>query len=435
MRASVRGFWLLSSFWALAACTGTRTGNPATGDAADGAKLIRSALARDDSPDVSEEQRAQLGSDNRAFAFDLYGQVKGADGNLFLSPYSISVALAMTYAGAEGETESEMSGALHFALPEPELHAAFNAADLELQRRPDQVGESKDAGKGLRLELTNALFVQSGAKPGAQFLDTLAVSYDSGVQALDIAADPEKARDSINGWVAEHTEQRIEQLLPPGSLDEALFVLVNAIYFKAGWLLPFDPKQTADATFHAPSGDVTASMMHQNKELAYATGDGFAAVELPYLSPDVRMLVVLPDAGRFDEIEAALDAPGFDQIRSQLASAQVVLSMPKFSFGSGFTLNSALAALGMPRAFDDRADFSDILPGTFISLVAHQAFVAVDEDGTEATAATAVVGSKDAKIPDAELTLDRPFLFAIYDQPTGQILFLGRVTDPSATGS
>jgi len=369
------------------------------GDAADGATLVRSALARDDTPDVGEDQRAQLGESNRAFAFDLYRQVtQGSSENTFFSPYCVSLALAMTYAGAKDETKSEMMSALRFDLPEPELHAAFNAADLELKGRPGEAIEDQP-DKGVRLELTNAFFVQSGRRPGDAFLDVLATNYDAGVQMIDLQGEPERSRTAINGWVADHTEDRIQELLRAGSIDAStVFVLVNAIYFKAAWMLPFEPQLTAEGAFHAPAGDVTASMMkHVGAALQYMRGDGFAAVELPYLSPAVRMMIVLPDEGRFDATQASFDRAAFDGAREQLSESLVDLTMPKFKFGSDFQLN--------------------------------------DAEGTEAAASTAVIGVDESTHPSATMVLDRPFIFAIYDQPTGQILFLGRVLDPSDTGS
>lgn len=433
------GWWLaLGAMWLLA-CAGTRTGNPVRdGDVPKGAKLVRSALERENAPDVSAEQRAQLGSDQRAFSLNLYRELASAAGNdnLFASPYGIWLALAMAYAGAEGETEAEMASALRFGLAEPDLHAALNAADLELQKRPEELPYSLGArkGEGMKLEITNALFAQAGLAAEKPFLDTLARHHDAGLYTIDFG-EPEPARKAINEWIAERTKGRIEALLPRDSLFQAAFVLVNALFFKATWLEPFEKSATADGVFHGANGDVTAAMMH-GQATRYADEDGYQAVELPYVSPAVRMLIVLPDADRFEEVQAALDGAALGGLQQRLADYDVHLQLPKFTFSSQFGLNPVLRALGMNKAFDADADFSGLTPadGLAIGLVQHQAFVAVDEEGTEATAATAVVfagSSAPPPLPEVDVAIDRPFIFAIYDEPTGLVLFLGRVMDAS----
>jgi len=438
---------------ALYACGATNTGNPNEpstphADAPEGVTLLASKLERQDAPKLQEPQRAQLGGDSRDFALDLYAQAAAeSDDNVFMSPYSVSVALAMTYAGAAGGTMSEMANALHFSLPEPDLHQAWNATSRELEGRQHELsggddpasGEPPSTGDGLQLEITNALFVQKGLQPRAPFLDTLATNYGAGVYAADFAKDPEMTRIAINDWTAKRTHNRIEELLPMGSVDNAVLVLLNAIYFKASWLIPFDPAKTAKAAFHAPAADVMVDMMHTTGS-KYAEGDGYQAVSLPYISPDVEMFIVLPEAGRFDEIEAGFDRAFFDRVHDELSSNyEVDLSLPRFTIeGATISLAQALKALGMQQAFaSGTADLSRMAgdPGDlYVSDVLHQAFVAVDETGTEAAAATAVIISVVSAPPPptpVTFTVDRPFLFAIYDRPTGQILFVGRLTDPS----
>lgn len=434
----------------LAGCGATNTGNPSEPndpmvDAPEGIELLKSALTREEAPELAATEREQVGQDSRDFALALYAQAANAEGNAFISPYSVSIALAMTYAGAAGQTKAEMMSALHFGLPEPALHAAWNSIDRELEGRGDELAgsqgsdpsEPQSSGDGLKLEVTNAAFVQRGFMPNQPFLDTLALHYGAGIYAADFATDAEAARLAINDWTAERTNDRIMDLLQPHSLDAAVLVLLNAIYFKASWLTPFDPSLTMPAPFHAPSGDVMVEMMHGSAEM-YAVGDGYQALELPYISPSVQMFFILPDEGRFDEIEAGLDRAFFDRVHGELSSNyEVDLKLPRFTIdGASVSLAEALQALGMQLAFTGGADLSGIAgaPGDlFVSDVIHQAFVTLDETGTEAAAATAVIfRPTSAPPPKTPVTLvfDRPFLFAIYDQPTGQILFVGRLRDP-----
>lgn len=418
----------------LSACTVTNTGNPGHGgDAPEGIELVRSKLARDRAPALDESQRKRFGDDNRAFTFDLYGRIKAESENLFFSPYSISVALGMTYAGAEGETEREMATALHFGLPEPTLHAAFNATDLALSGRANELVSRDSTGNGFQLKLTNALFGAKGRPFADPFLDTLALHYGAGMYRADFAAEPELARNAINDWVLKQTEQRIDELLPVGSITrDVALVLVNAIYFKASWLDKFDASRTEPHVFHAPSGDRTVQMMHGFAE-RYMRGEGYAALELPYISPATRVLFVLPDEGKLAEIEGKLNAAWFAETLQKLSRHTVDLRVPRFSYEAKVELKKALTELGMVRAFmPGVADFSAIGGAPiYIDEVYHKAFVAMNEEGTEAAAATAVVGRDVSAPPPAVFTLDRPFLFFIHDEPTGQILFAGRVNTPS----
>lgn len=421
----------------LGACTVSNTGNPNTGDppgggeAPAGIELLRSKLERDPTPDVSSADAQRLGSDQRAFAGALYGQLAGEEGNLFFSPYSVATALAMTYAGAKGETKRELAAALRFTLAEPALHAAFNAADLGLQSRHAALAMNAQ-GSGFRLDTTNAIFAHEGLEVERPFLDTLALHYDSGLFIADFAGAPERERKTINDWVHERTEQRIVELLPQGSIDAlTAMVLVNTIYFKGSWLYTFDAKDTRQAPFHAPSGDVQVAMMQRTLDLRLARGVDHVAVELPYLSDAVRMLLVLPDQGQFAEVERRVASGLFDEARGALEMLNRQVRLPRFSFRSEYQLSEALRALGVELAFGAEADFSGIAgaPGDlFIDNVYHQAFLAVDEQGTEAAASTAVVITR-RSVPEV-VTFDRPFMFFIYDEPTGQILFCGRLIQP-----
>lgn len=431
MRARVQQCVLLSI---VSACTVTNTGNPNSEPGPEGLELLRSKLARDQTPDVSDADLARFSSDQRAFAFDLYGQVAAPGENVFFSPYSIATALAMTYAGAEGETKDEMTSALRFTLPEPALHAAFNALDLALEGRARELGP-EDSGDGFALRTLNASFVQRDYAFKEPFLDVLAAHYDSGLYLADFAAAPDRERQAINAWVYDRTEERIEELLPEMSIvGLTRAVLVNTIYFKGSWLHEFDPARTTPETFHASGGDTEVPMMHAMLEVRYAEGPSYQAVALPYLSRAVRMMVLLPAEGELEAVEAELKSGLFDTARAALSEYTVDLSLPRFSFRAETKLADALKELGMERAFTmGAADFSRIggAPGElYVDNVYHQAFVAVDEEGTEAAAATAVVINDESASPVATMRVDRPFLFFVYDDPTGQILFGGRLSEP-----
>jgi serpin B len=398
-------------------------------------EIARSAKKRVTSPDVATSDLADLVNGNNAFAFDLYQALGEESGNLFYSPYSISLALAMTYAGARGETEQQMAETLHFTLIQDRLHPAFNGLDLELARRGEGA-EGKD-GDGFRLNIVNAIWGQEGYVFLSKFLDVLAENYNAGLRLLDFGNAPEESRVTINDWVSDQTAGRIENLIPEGVIDELTrLVLTNAIYFNAAWSEPFEPDLTADGTFYLlDGGEVTVPMMQQTESFGYATGEGYQAVELPYDGWELSMVILLPEAGGFEAFEGMLDSERVDGIVKGLAHRRVSLTMPKFEFDRGFGLADALAAMGMPVAFSADADFSGMTGSRdlFIADVIHKAFVSVDEAGTEAAAATAVVMPM-AAMPEepVEVTADRPFIFLIRDIKTGAILFVGRVVNPGA---
>jgi len=402
-------------------------------------EIVRSERERVTSPDVNEADLATLVSGNSAFAFDMYQALREEDGNLFYSPYSISLALAMTYAGARGETAQQMADALHFILSQDRLHPAFNSVDIELSQR-GKGAEGKD-GEGFRLNIVNAIWGQEGYKFLSGFLDLLAENYGAGLRPLDFANALEESRITINNWVSEQTEGRIEDLIPPGLINELTrLVLTNAIYFNAAWQHPFKEGVTADGPFYLlDGGEVTVSMMRQTETFGYAEGDGYQAVELPYDGRELSMVILLPRSGQFEAFEGSLDTHRGDEIVRGLRHKRVALTMPKFEFESEFRLKKALSDMGMPDAFVwEIADFSGMTGDRdlFIGDVIHKAFVSVDESGTEAAAATAVVMPPTAGPPEepeeaVEVTVDRPFIFLIRDIETGAIVFVGRVVDPS----
>jgi serpin B len=373
---------------------------------------LQSEKQRVTSPNVEEADLAELVSGNNTFAFDLYQALQEGNGNLFYSPYSISLALAMTHAGARGETERQMADALHFTLPQDRLHPAFDGLDLELARRGG--GAAGQEAEGFRLNIANSIWGQSGYsfRPDA----------------------PEESRVLINDWVSDQTEGRIEDLIPEDTIDPLTrLILTNATYFKAAWSHPFEERWTHDDTFLLLDGEqITVPMMHQAAMFGYAQGEGCQAIEIPYEGEELSMVVLLPDVGRFEEFASALDAGRAASISRDIEPEFIHLAMPKFTYEAGFSLKDTLATLGMPVAFTEAADFSG-MAGThelFIGDVLHKTFVSVDEAGTEAAAGTAVVMSAGA--PPPEVRLDHPFIFMIRDVETGAILFLGHVVDPGA---
>ncbi len=396
--------------------------------------LAQSDKERVASPDVFPSELSGLVKGNSEFAFDLYQALKGEKGNLFYSPYSISLALAMTWAGARGETEEQMANTLHFFLSQERLHPAFNKLALELASRGEGAKGKDD--EGFRLNIVNAIWGQKDYQFLTSFLDVLAENYGAGLRLLDFISAPEKSRKTINDWVSKQTEGRIEDLIPQGVIDELTrLVLTNAIYFNAAWLHPFDEDSTIDGTFYLLNGSETVvPMMSQTESFGYLDGDGYQVIELPYDGNELAMVIMLPDAGQFEAFEDSLNSEMVGTIIENLENRQVALTLPKFEFESEFSLADTLAAMGMPVAFSPAADFSG-MTGTkelYIGDVLHKAFVSVDEAGTEAAAATAVV-MKLTSVPEepVKVTIDRPFIFLIYDIETEVILFVGRVVNPT----
>jgi serpin B len=393
---------------------------------------VESNIRRESNPNIPQAEVQTLVDGNNAFALDVYRALRSESGNLILSPYSISLALAMTYAGARGETASQMAQTLHFA-SQDQLHPAFNALDLQLKEKP--VNPDKDQ-EPLQLNIANAVWAEQTFAFLPEFLDTLARNYGAGVRLADFINQPNQERITINNWVSDQTEDKINDLLPEDSVGpDTRMVLVNAIYFKADWLDQFDANDTYDVPFNLLDGSqVDVPMMGQGMYIPYASGDGYQAVELPYAGSTAAMNIIVPDEGRFEEIESALTYDLLEEVFGKMNQASVMLRFPKFKFESSFALPDALKQMGMSDAFDrDKADFSGMTGGKdlFIGNVIHRAFVAVDEEGTEAAAATAVImEATSAPMWDVTLVIDRPFIFFIRDLQSGQILFIGRVLNP-----
>ena len=373
---------------------------------------------------------------NAKFAFDLYGKLRRdpnateprgkPNGNLFFSPYSLSTALSMTYAGARGNTEKQMATTLHFTLPNQRLHPAFGFLQKQL------IQEEKS--RGYQLFLANALWGQKGEPILKEFLDLNKDYYDAGLTLLDFVNETEKSRQIINQWVEEKTKEKIKELIPQGGVDPAtVLVLTNAIYFKGVWMIKFEKKDTELADFAiSAEKKVQVDMMHLKEDFKYYEDEKMQVLELPYKSDELSMLVLLPqEIAGIKKVEDTLTVENLNVLLSKMQAEKVDVYLPKFKIVWGtFSLNEALIALGMRDAFGN-ADFSGIngRGGIWISDVFHKAFIEVNEEGTEAAAATAVVMRK------AELSVvfhaDHPFIFIIKDNRTGSILFMGRVMNPA----
>ncbi|WP_437708380.1 serpin family protein [Sorangium sp. So ce448] len=399
--------------------------------------VLPSDAARIENPVVSEEDRVLLARNNASFALDLGRAIHSATENVVYSPYSISTALAMAYAGARTTTEQAMAATMRFELPQERLHPAFNYVDLELHKRAE--GSSGIEGGGFRLHTANAIWSHVDLALEQPFLKVLGESYGARVRLADFDA-PEEAEGLINAWVKDQTEGKIPNLLNGSVTPETRVVLTNAIYFDAAWHTPFYEDATKAGEFRRGDGtSVTAQMMYGRQDTRYGAGDGWEAVEIPYAGTPVSMFVVLPAEGTADALAESLDGAALETIIASMQSRSVDITMPKFSFGTSAALKKALEDLGMGVAFGPGADFSGIIEdgGVQIQDVIHKAVIDVDEAGTEAAAATAVVlavssGASGVFNEPAAIVLDRPFFFFIRDLYTGALLFAGRVNDPTA---
>jgi serpin B len=397
------------------------------------ASIAKSNQARLTNPNVPQDDVSALVQGNNAFALGMYQSLRGADGNLVYSPFSISLALAMTYAGARADTASQMAETLHYSLPQERLHPAFNQLDLALTGQNQTRVEDQQP---MHLNIINAVWAEQTYPFLQEFLDLIALNYGVGIHLADFINSYEAVRKEINSWVSDQTKNKIRDLVPQGALTQnTRMVLVNAIYFKADWLDQFDKDSTSDAPFYLLDGSqVQVKTMSQDMFVPYTRGDDYQAIELPYAGETAAMDILLPDEGRFSQFEASLDYAKLGEMFNGFQNSSVMLSLPKFSFTTDFDLSAQLTGLGMTDAFDpERADFTGMTSQRelFISNVLHKAFVAVDEDGTEAAAATAViVGVTSAPLSEITLKVDRPFIFFIRDLQSGQILFMGRVVNP-----
>ena len=364
---------------------------------------------------------------NTRFAFDLYQKLKAANPgeNIFISPFSISTALAMTYTGARGETEKQMAQTLHFSLPQKPLHQAFSSLQTSLQN-----------SKGYELAIANRLWGQKGYPFLPDFLKFIDAHYQGGFEAVDYRQDPQGVLKIINQWVEVKTKAKIKNLLSEQDINSLTrLVLTNAIYFKGSWQAQFKPQNTIKAPFYLEDGKTAStSLMSQTDKFKYLDANTFEALELPYSGDRLSMLVLLPQKGtELGKLEKMLTLENLRAWRSSMQEMNMRVFLPKFKTESRFLLNEPLITLGMKDAFDERlADFSGIMgkKDLYISKVIHKAFVDVNEEGTEAAAATAVVMATKSMPMEFVFRADHPFIFAILDKQSGSVLFLGRLMKP-----
>jgi len=370
-------------------------------------------------------------ADNSAFAFDIFQILKQKGGNLFFSPYSVSSALAMTYGGARGNTALQMQEAMRFTRGQEGTHKAF--AELG-----SLLGNIQSKG-AVELAVANSIWPQTGYGFLPEYTALLKKFYGVEITPVDYANAPEPSRKRINKWVEVKTREKIKDLIPEGSIDPLTrLVLVNAIYFKGDWEEQFDPDDTVEAPFFVtPEKSIEASLMTRTGDYGYSDMGDLQILELPYAGRDLSMVVILPGPGRsISDLEKKITIENFFLWKQGMSEKEVEVFLPRFRITWGsFSLVEALKSLGMVDAFSDtKADLSgmDGSPDLYITDVLHKAFIDVNEEGTEAAAATAViVGLKSIPAPPEVFRADRPFIFIIQENSTGSILFMGRVSDPS----
>lgn len=409
----------------LVAC-GSGDGSVGGGAAPDEAGLaLRYGALRERTLDVIEDgshTTAAIGSLN-AFSVDLFKAIASEDaGNVVISPYSVTFALGMIFAGANGPTADEMAAVLRIDQPATDWHEGLNAYDLTL--------DARTSGSPTSWSAANKVWAQPGLALRDDYLDTLTGIYGSPLAEADFAGDPESQREVINTWIKNRTEDLIPELFPPGSISPAArMALVNAVALDAPWEFPFDPEATSDGPFTTVDGThVQVPMMHYNEFLPSALEEGsHQAVELPYGGGVLSMVVIVPED--FETFTSTLTTEKLDGILGSIADGGIHLSLPRWQSRTHLRLNDVLADLGMPTAFGPFADFSKMTEGEhlWLDFVEHEAYIEVDEKGTRAAAATGgvMVGSHGPTIE-----VNRPFLYVIRDKGAGTILFIGQVTDP-----
>ncbi len=423
----MRYIWLFAIFvFCMAAACSSDSGNS-------GQTVARSALARDMAPQVSDEELAAVVSGNTEFALKLFPLLdENPNNNTFFSPHSITQAFALLAPGARGTTLSEIERVLSFPLPQDRLNPTFNKLDLLLAGKT--TGVVLSGGLQMpKLSNANAVWGQQGFAILPAYLDTLAVNFGAELHIVDFINSTEASRQTINSWVEEQTNKRIKDLIPSGRVStDTRFVLTNAVWFKANWALQFPKNGTRDRAFINRDGSSSSvPFMQQVFMVPYAHVAGCQAVDIPYAGHDLSMLVLMPDAGTPDEFLASLTPSILSDITNQLTTKMIDFSMPKFTFTKAASLVESLQSLGMAEVFDRiRSDLSGIdgRRALYVAGVFHKAFIGVDEDGTEATAATAIVAEPPSvPSPELALTVDHPFIFLIRDRQTGWILFMGKV--------
>jgi serpin B len=382
-------------------------------------------------PNQPSQLTASIVEGNNKFALELYQKLQNQQGNLFLSPYSISTALAMTSAGARGQTEQDMAKTLQFPMTQnrDKLHQAFGLIIRQLNAQ-GQKG-------AFELVVANALWGQKDYKFLPDYLALIKTDYDGNLEQVDFKTQTEEARKTINAWVENKTKDKIKDLIKPGTLEPLTrLVLTNAIYFKGKWALQFKTERTQDLPFTLPGGEKTLSvpMMNQKEQFGYAENDLLQVLEMPYVNNDLSMIVLLPkQTDGVKNLEKQLNTFTLKDWMSGLRKREVMVFFPRFKMTSEFELAKVLSEMGMPDAFTPKADFSGMTGNRdlCISAIVHKAYVDINEEGTEAAAATGVVMKiTSIEAPPPVFKADHPFIFLIRDNHSGSILFMGRTENP-----
>lgn len=400
----------------------------------EGLQLVRSEAPLADHSAVPAADIAAVVTADTALGVRLLNLIGAEGDNVIVSPYSVASALGMLLPGTRGETRDELMAVLGVS-DEAGYHAGRGAIDARVNE-PGTAPPEGDA-EVFALRAVNQVFAQEGFPVRDVYLDVLAEDYDAAVALVDFAEDPEGSRQVVNDWVEDQTEDRIVDLIPEGVITTLTrLVLTNAVYFFANWEHQFDVAATRTGPFTRADGSIVeVPLMHTSARLGYLEGDGYRAARLPYAGFTTSMIVIAPDD--LAAFVASLDTDTITGIVEGLSDHEVDLTMPRVEFRTQAGLKPVLQQLGLVKAFEapsvDGADLTGIHPERilFVQDAAHQAFVAIDEFGTEAAAATAVVIGLESAPPPAELSLDRPWLFMIIHDQTGEPLFLGQVTDPS----
>ena len=417
---------------------GGKDDTPVDGET-DSFEELNAGLSRDTDPDENPEDLKYLRDGNVKLGLDLLKEIaKKESGNLALSPYSIQNAFGMVYASARGQTKTEIAQVMGFLSDQMRVHTAMNSLDLALESR--NLPES-DYASPVILSTANRIFTRLDWPIGDEYLDILAVNYGAGIYLADFVNDPEGERIKINKWVEERTENRIRDLFPENAfLIRTAWVLVNALYFKAPWTTSFQASNTSDVFFTMlDNTEVRVPAMYEKyMEAEYADEDEYKLLDLTLRGQNLSVTFILPAKGTYAKFESDLTAQSLDAMIEKLTPGSVEVSLPKFKIETGsIPLDDYLKTLGMPTPFlVDIADFSgfapDCPPSNIVS-VQHSVFVAADEVGVEAAAATGIQGGDTGGMAPSGFYFDahRPFLFIIRDKPTGLVLFVGRVMDPS----
>jgi serpin B len=392
---------------------------------------LKSIVARDTSS-APELDIGMVVEGNNAFAWSIFNKFIEKKSNLVFSPYSISNALFMTLVGARGETQSEMTQALMLPFIGERFHATMNTLDQQLKSRGQNATGRE--GSGFSLKVNNSLWGERTMKFSLPFLDTLSRYYDAGIGLCDFVHHPDSVRLTINSWVSEKTEKKIQDILGPGTIDNlTCLVITNTIYFDAAWADTFLPALTQQRSFYPTESDsMKAWFMEREGTYNYVEDENFQAIEIPYSGNQVSMIMLLPKNKQFLPSEANINNTIVKTLLKGLTTKKIYVRIPKFSFTNGtMSMKPKLITMGMRSAFTNQADFSGITPNSqlFIDDVFHEASIVVNEKGTTAAAGTVVVINKGT--PDGAFFADHPFVFFVRDNPTGQVLFIGYVSEPT----